>query len=302
MTHIHGHIGFIPGAVKPGSGAVEVTFPDVMDVNVLNECLAVEVKNQIDVNFQSLFDWLNENDLNVNFQSLFDWLNENEINVNFDDLTTWLNENDLNVDFDDLTTWLDENQIDVNIVNEDPIPVSFDPLITQYCLDGSYDDQEAIIRFWSDGKIEYCLLSGGTWQIPQDLKLLSCERIVPVETKKLYFEKVRLSGDLTNAATSWIPFMPGSTAQIGTPGNTFKLTGEYKSFIIRWNRETEEGGILHVDIDGNNNGYGYVAGNGCLYLQDLFGVDSDNGEMFCQDLCFEAVGKAFLEILIIRCK
>lgn len=282
MTFINAHIGLRKVLMPLGGGSGD----------------------PLTVDFQPLIDWLTNNalDVNVDFTALTDWLIANNVNVDFTALTDWLANNELTVDFDTLTQWLLDNNLNVEIVNQDPIPVSFDPRITQYCLDGTYDGNDAIIRFWDDGKIEYCLLTASAWVEATDQKKLTCERTI--EAKKVYFETVRLSSDLSNAATPWIPEIGNGiqAPQQGIPGNTYCIEGDYKGFYVRWQRETEEGAVLDVELDGINNNYGYIAGQGCLYMQDLFGVDSDNGEMYCQKVCFNAIGpKAFVELIIVRC-
>jgi len=193
------------------------------------------------------------------------------------------------------------NTVDVNITDTIAIPVSFDSRITQYCLDGTYDGADAIIRYWDDGKIEYCLLSGGDWTLVVDQKLLTCQRTIAAT--KIYFETVRLSSDLTSVAKSWIPEIPAGilTAQQGVPGKTYTIAGGYKAFLVRWQRETEEGAILDINGAGISDGFGYIAGQGCLYMQDLIGVDSNTGETYCQPITFDAVGPAaYIELLIVR--
>ncbi len=124
---------------------------------------------------------------------------------------------------------------------------------------------------------------------------------VDLGQEHLYFEIVRLDPNITGTALAGRAAVPDPqggpdlvASSVITAGNTFTLSGVWKSWQVIWNRESEQDG--EVDI----NGICYRAGFGPVYSQEVPGMGSTNTEFFNQDVIFTAANNGFPEILIIR--
>ncbi len=190
----------------------------------------------------------------------------------------------------------DPNCGDGTIVIGD-INIEIEPHIVDWCPDGSYDGQEAMIFLYSDGKIEYCLKQPGAIKQPViDKSKVECSFC---KGGNQYFEIVRLAYDSPNEfAVPGTPSLPGVTPSTLQPGRKYLLTGQFDEISLTPLRDTAIDAELVLKYGDNE--IGYKMGKGCHFETALPMLKKLGCNGFNQEIEIITGDCMYLEIQITR--